>query len=462
MALRHRLRSSDGDHTRFSLDDLGRQIEQLSYMGSQYLVGGGRVGTYRQEEVRITSEDRAYAESGVAFGVVGRRIDLFSQVRFAWRRPGAGPRPMASDLFEDDALAPLVAPADLLSWMETDQALAGNSFVVRDGDTLRRLVPWWVVVVLTSERFPDHPETAWDARVLGYLYQPAGSPIEVFLADEVAHYYNRPDPAARYRGMSYLRPVLRNIANTEAQERYIAQFWRNSAVPHTYIKFPAEKTPTEVEQFADVFEQRHRGLANALKTAYLGGGADPMVIGSKLSDLASKDISASEFGQVCAAAGVPPVVVTMVPGLEATSTFNNYNAALRSFADMTVRPLWTKATSALAKLVGPPLRGAEGVLHADPSGISALQQDAQDEAQVAFVEAQTMRQLIEAGYEADAVTLAVTTGDRSKLIGQHTGYVSVQLQQLGAPIQGEVIELEPVQEDSEAADPEEVEPQEAA
>lgn len=442
MALRHRLRRGEGEHLRYSLDDIAAQIEQLSFMGSQYLIGGGRVGQYRQEEVRITSEDRAYAESGVAFAVVGRRVDLFSQVRFAWRRPGASARPMASDLFEDDALAPLTAPADLLSWMELDQALAGNSFVVRDGDTLRRLVPWWVAVVLTSERYPEHPENAWDAKVAGYLYQPSGAEAEVFLEHEVAHYYNRPDPSARYRGMSYLRPALRNIGNTEAAERYISQFWRNSATPSVYMKFPESKTPAEVEQFADIYEGRHQGLANALKTAYIGGGADPMVLGSKLSDLASRDISAREFGIVCAAAGVPPVVVSMVPGLEATATFNNYAAALRSFADLTIRPCWTKATAALAKLVGSPMRGAEGVLHADPTGIAALQEDAKDDAEVAEAEARTMRTLIEAGYDPDSVTLAITTGDRSKLV--HTGLVSVQLQAPGgANLDGGAPEAEP-------------------
>lgn len=414
---------------RFSLDDLAHQIEWLTYQGHQYLVGGGRVGSYRQEEVRVTSEGGAYASSGVVFAVVGRRMDLYSQVEFAWRRPGAGPRPMASDLFRDDALVPLDEPADLLAWMELDQALAGNSFVVRDGAELRRLVPWWVLIVLGSERYPDHPEVAWDAKPIGYLYQPPGCDPEVFLPGEVAHYYNRPDPDARWRGMSYLRPVLRNVANTEGYERYIQQFWRNAATPSLLFKFPPEKTNSEINKYMDLWDEGHRGVANAWKSAGIGGGADPVVVGSKLSDLAAKEVSASEFGQICAAAAVPPVVVTMVPGLEATATFNNYAAALRSFADLTVRPLWRKTVRAVAPLIGPPLRGGEGRLWYDPSGISALQEDAKDDAEVAFLEAQTMRQLIEGGYEPDSVTLAVTTGDRSKL--RHTGLVSVQLQPPG-------------------------------
>lgn len=440
-----RLRRPAADQARFGLGDLARWVAEANATGGLLL--GGRVGSYRDETVTITSEDRAYSASGVAFAVVGRRIDLFSQVRFAWKRPDAAPRPMASDLFTDAALAPLVNPAELLTWMELDLALAGNSFVARDGGVLRRLVPWWVCIVLTSERFPDQPEHAWDARVLGYRYEPPGGPAEVFFPDEVAHYRNRPDPSARFRGMSYLRPVLANIANTEAMERYLTQFWSKAATPNMVAKMPPELAPEMIDAFADKFNEAHQGLDNAFRTAFLGGGADLTVVGSKLSDLTAKDISASEFGQVCAAAGVPPVVVTMVPGLEATSTFNNYNSALRSFADLTVRPLWAKAVSSLAPLIGPPLAGAGGELWYDPTGISALQQDAKDDAEVAFLEAQTMRQLIDSGYEADSVTLAVTTGDRTKLV--HSGLFSVQLQPPGG---GQPDETEPSDDDDDGGD----------
>lgn len=436
-------RPADTSARSLSLDDIGRQLEVLQFGAQQYLLAQGRVGSYRNEEVRVGGESQAVTTSGAVFAVVGRRIDLFSQVRFAWRRFGAGPRPMASDLFTDAAIAPLNDCAELLSWMELDQAIAGNSFVVRDGDRLVRLIPWWVTVVVGSQSQPDSPETAWDARPIGFVYQPPGGTPEPFLAGEVAHYFNRPDPDARYRGMSYLRPVLRNAANTEGYERYLSQFWANAATPNTWLKFPESKTQAEVAAFADLFEERHAGLGNAFKTAYVGGGADPQVIGSSLKDLDAAEVTAGEYAQICNAGGVPVVVAGIVPGLETASTYANYASALRAFADLTVRPCWLKATAALSKLLPAP-RGAE--LHADPSGIAALQEDAKDDAEVMQTQANTMRTLGDAGYTPDSVMLAVTTGDMTKLV--HSGYFSVQLQ---APGGGEGGESAPTDEERAAA-----------
>lgn len=407
---------------RFGLDAYAQMITSMSYNGARYLIGAG--SSYGpQEPVRVDGEGAAYATNGVVSAVVGRRIDLFSQARFCWKNFSAGPKAMAADIFTNGDLAPLDDCVDLLTWMEFDAATAGNSFVVRDGDVLRRLPPQWVSIAVTSASYPEHPELAWDAEVAGYLFQPPTGDPEVFTAEQVAHYAPKPDPDARFRGMSYLRPVLRQAANQNAYAGFLTQFWQNAATPNMVIKFPPEVQRQTIEVFRDLFNERHGGSDRAFRTAFLGGGADPQVVGANLKDLAAESVSAYDFATICGAAGVPPIVVTIVPGLESASTYANYQTAMRAFADLTIRPLWYRAAVKLRPLIQPTPRGAE--LWYDVSGVAALQADAQDDAAVMATNAQTIRALADGGWEKNSVVDAVTTGDLSRL--KDTGLISVQL-----------------------------------
>lgn len=400
------------------------QLPWMSYDGLRYFFDALSSYNYgSQERVVVESEGKAYASNGVVAAVVGRRIDLFSQASFVWKRLGAGPKPMAADVFTNAALAPLDDCIDLLTWMEFDAATAGNSFAALAGDTLVRLPPQWVSIVVGSDDATDHPETAWDARVVGYVYQPPSGEPRVFLPGEVAHYAPKPDPGARFRGMSYLRPVLRQAANQNAYASFLSEYWSHGATPNLIMKFPPERSRQEIETFRDMFNERHAGAGKAFRTAFIGGGVDPMVVGANLKDLASEQVSAYEFAQICGCAGVPPVVVTIVPGLESASTYANYETAMRAFADLTVRPLWRRAAIKLRPLIQPRPGGSE--LWYDASGISALQSDAKDDAAVLATNAQTIRALSDGGWAKDSVVDAVTTGDLTRL--KDTGLISVQL-----------------------------------
>lgn len=410
---------------------LGWALDQFSYMGSRYLLNGST--TYgQQEQVRVDGEGNAYASNGVVAAVVGRRIDLFSQASFCWKKFGAAPKPMAGDVFTDAALAPLDDCVDLLTWMEFDVATAGNSFVARFGDTMTRLPPEWMTIIVGSDMAEDgdeHPEQAPDARVVGYVFKSPQGETSYFTADEVAHYAPKPDPAARFRGMSYLRPVLRQVTNQNAYANFLTQYWNNAATPNLVMKFPPEVQRQTIEVFRDLFNERHEGAGRAFRTAFLGGGADPVVVGANLKDLAAESVSSFDFAQICAAAGVPPIVVTIVPGLEAAATYANHESSMRSFADLTMRPLWRRAAIKLRPLVNPIPRDFRGRQNAelwyDVSAVSALQRDAQDDANIISTNAQTIRALADGGWDKSSVVEAVTTGDLSRL--KDTGLVSVQL-----------------------------------
>lgn len=405
-------------------------MDSFSYNGISYVTNRQTYSANGTEDPAFYGGCAPYTSNGVGFAVVQRRAQLFSQARFKYKRFGGGVKPMAGDLFTSSALAPLDNPIALLSWMEIDIATAGNAYVVRDGDKLRRLNPFWCSIVGSSRSNPEQPATAWDAEPEGLIYHPAGRPAdeaEVFMWDEVAHYAPIPDPDMRWRGMSYLRPVVTEVRNMNAYNTFVSKYWQNNATPNMVVVFPPEKLLAEIQAFRDKFLEKHQGVERAFRPAFLGGGADVKMVGANLADLAAKDVSSDAFAKVCAAAGVPPIVVTIVPGLESASTYANYQTAMRAFADLTVRPLWLHATFALAKLLPSP---ADAELWYDVSGVSALQSDALDDAQVVATQAATIRTLGDAGWEKNSVRDAVLTGDLTKL--KDTGLNSVQLIPPGA------------------------------
>jgi hypothetical protein len=384
----------------------------------------------------------AYKANSVVFACELTRMSLFSEARFQFRQIRNG-RP--GDLFGTAELAVLEKPwpngttGDLLARMCVDADLAGTAFVARRAerrDRLMRLRPDWVTMVLGSEDEPDDAGVAMDAEFLGVMYYPGGpnsgrTPIPL-LADECAYWAPIPDPAATYRGMSWLNPVLAEIEADTSTTTHKLQFFRNGATPQMVVTMGTGVSAKNLRQFVAKMDDQHAGLANAYKTLYLGGGAHVDVVGRDLAQLDFKATQGAGETRIAAASGVHPVVAALSEGLAGSSlNAGNFNSARRLVADRTLRPLWRSACASLAPIISVPERAE---LWFDPRDISFLQEDRKDAADIEFVKAQTIRQLVDGGFEPASVIKAVEAEDMSLLV--HSGRLSVQLQEPGAPAPG--------------------------
>lgn len=375
---------------------------------------------------------KLYKDNGIVFACIGARAMPFSEARFQFqeRRDGRYGR-----LFGTEALALLEEPwpngttGELLYRMEQDVSLAGNFYAtVRAGNRLRRLRPDWVTI-FSGIKGSDDPYTHddLDAEVLGYVYHPPGHEPEMLAPEKVVHYSPIPDPLHHWRGMSWLTPLIREIeADTKATTHKL-RYFQNGAALSTVIKYPAELEPTKFERFVALFEQEHAGSDNAYRTLHIGGGADPTVVGTEMkTDFRS--IQASGENRVAAAAGVGAVMARFTDGLAGSSlNEGNYKAAKRQFADMTLRPLWRGAAAALSPVAPPP---ANSRLWYDVRDVELLKENEADEAEIISVRAQSIRQLLDAGFTSDSAVAAVEAGDLTML--EHSGLYSVQLQPPGS------------------------------
>lgn len=421
----------DEQRSTLTLDDWANFF---SFNGSTFPLLNTSYGQLDEESIGATLNQVAKS-NGIVFALVLARLQVFSQARFQWTRFERG---APGDLFGTPDLRVLERPwpggttADLLARMEVDASTAGNAYVrrLRRGgqDRLVLLRPQYMHVVLGSDEDAEHPSEAADVELLGYAYKPPSGPMRTFLPDEIAHYAPLPDPDAVYLGMSWITPAIRDVSADSLMTDHKRAFMRNAATPNVVIRFDPSVTLQAVREFKEVFEAEHRGWENAYKTLYLGGGADATVIGKDFQQLEFSVTQGKGESRLAADAGVPPSWVGFSEGLQGSSlNAGNFTAARRRFGDGTMQHLWANAAASLETIVQPPDAGAS--LWFATRGIPFLHMDAQDAADVAFKEAQTITALVRDGFTAESSILAVQTHDWSRLV--HTGRMSVQLQAPG-------------------------------
>lgn len=387
----------------------------------------------------------AYQSNGVVFACMLARQALFSEARFAWRQwkdgsPGA--------LFGGTDLALLERPwpagttGELLARMIQDADLAGNAFVTTadndgklgraatgPGRRLTRLRPDRVQIVLGS--FSGDLQ-AGDTRVIGFTYTPSSGGDAVLLtADEVAHFSPIPDPLWRFRGMSWLTPVLREIEADKSASAHKRNFFTKGARLSTVVSLDKDVSPAQFQEFVAAFKTSTEGEDNAYKTLFLGGGANVTTNTADLKQVDFKAVQGAGETRIAAAAGMHPVIVGLSEGLSGSSlNAGNFASAIRLTADKTMRPLWRTAAASLEPLVKDSQRTPDIELWYDDREIAFLRDDSTDVAEIQTKQAATAAQLTQAGYTPESVIEFLETGTLRAL--KHSGLYSVQLQSPGS------------------------------
>lgn len=419
-------------HSRSGTDPLLWDLYQqfFTFNGVDYPLIQTTMGGLNREKVPA-SAIAAYKGHGPVFALTLARMQVFSQIRFQWTRfQGSQP----GDLFGSPELSVLETPwpggttADLLARMEMHDSLAGNAYVRRTNpERLNILRPDFVTIVLGSNENADHPAEAADVTVAAYLYTPAGGRPQIFLPSEIAHFAPIPDPWFHFLGQSWITPVLRELQGDQAAVEHKVRFFENAGTVNLAIKFDPGVTIDTVKAFKELLEEEHQGIRNAWKTLYLGGGADPVPVGSTFKDMDYAVIQGRAESRLAAAAGVPPSWVGFSEGLQGSAlNAGNFDSARRRFSDGTLVHLWTNVAASLQPILKPPGPGAS--LWYD-SRVPFMREDAGDQAGIQQQEANTITALIRDGFTPESAVKAVTNNDWSLLV--HSGLVSVQLWEPG-------------------------------
>lgn len=436
-------RLTGGQPERMSLDGYAALLNQFSFNGMGYSLGGPLTSGIQQTLAGRATEmapnnfvglaSGAYQANGVVFACMMVRQLLFSTVRFRWQRLRNG---KPSDTFGSADLAILEQPwvggttQDLLSTMIQHADLAGNAYVALINGELVVMRPDWVDILVEDRMMPDgRGQVGW--RKVGYLYWEGGRGAEkeptAFLADEVAHFAPIPDPLATYRGMSWLTPIIREIHADQAMTRHQGKFFDNGATVNLVIKHNPLADPEAIKKWSEEVASKHGGADNAWKNLNLYPGADATAVGSNLREIDFAGVREGGEVRIAAAAGVPPVIVGLAKGLD-SSTYSNYAQARRRLADGTAHPLWQNLAGTLQRIVPPPDPGSR--LWYDATDVPFLREDEADAANIQQIRAATISSLIASGFTPESAVAAVDADDFIGLL-DHTGMTSVQLQPPG-------------------------------
>ena len=370
----------------------------------------------------------SFRSSAIVFACMEVRRALFSEARFQFRQRRTG-RP--GQLFGTEELRVLERPwqhattGDLLARAIQAVDLAGNFYARRVGDQLQLLRPDWVTIVFGSRSDPEHAGYAIDSEIVGYLYQPGGpgsgaEPVSIPV-EQMCHFAPIPDPEARFRGMSWLTPLLRELQADNAMTEHKLQFFENAATPNLAVMLDVSD-PDRFQKWEDKIRAKFAGVSNAYETLVLGAGAQIVPVGTDLKQLDFKVTQGAGETRIAAAASVPPVIVGLSEGLEA-ATYSNYALAMRRFADLTLRPLWRNIAGSLEHVIDVP-GGAE--LWYDDRDIAALKDDIVSRAEVQAKQGAAAKLMFDAGYLPESIVEWLNADDITRL--SHSGLTSVQTQ----------------------------------
>ncbi len=402
-----------------SLTDYQNLFTRFGFNGVQYVSPSGSIP-------ELTALEGA--RNPIVAACIHVRMMVFSEARFVFQRYSSG-RP--GDLYGTPDLAILEQPwpaattGDLLARMEADASLYGNSYWIRANNELLRLDPTKVIIV-TGDVEDQVSGRSVGKRLVGYtLVNDNNDDVAFFNPSDICHYRPLASPLSPYKGASWLSAVIQDVQVDGQLTDYKSAYLSNAATPNMVISFDPSVSKEAFDKFREAMEAKHRGVGNAYKTLYLGGGADAKVIGSNFQEIAMAAVQGAGETRIASAAGVPASIVGISEGL-AGSALNagNYTATRRRFADGTLRPLWRAACGSLSNLVPPPDGGSR--LWFDDRDVMFLQEDVKDTADIQNRNALTIEALIRGGFVPDSAVRAVTTGDFTVL--QHTGLYSVQLQ----------------------------------
>lgn len=382
----------------------------------------------------VAAATQAYETNGIVFACTLARMMMLAEASFKFRSV------RDKHLFGNPDLGILEYPwpgataGELWARMEQQSSLYGNAFVAKIEDDELLVLPANEIVIV-SEQVTSSNGVRYK-RPIGYDWDPTRLPgvtgkseAQFFTVDEVAHWSPIPDPAARFRGMSWLTPVLRDVTADNAMTAYKTLYMDHGS-PVTAVKYDRPLRAETMDYMVERIKAKYGGVGNAWNPLIFDQGADP-IMSAGFDQIDFRNVQSGGEIRICGAAGVPPILV----GLPSD---DEYSAAMRQFADMHMRPLWRSACASLEKLVVVP---TDSQLWYDTSDIAALQAAETEKAQVTQVSAAAMLTFIQAGFTRDSVILAVTSGDLSLL---KPDLAAMATAETGAPKLGQAPGVQPV------------------
>ena len=156
-------------------------------------------------------------------------------------------------------------------------------------------------------------------------------------------------PQDDHYGFSPLQAAATALDVHNAASRWSKALLDNAARPSGAIIYKgadgqAALSPDQYDRLISEMESHHQGARNAGRPMLLEGGLDWKPMGFSPSDMEFQKTKEAAAREIAIAFGVPPMLL----GIPGDATYANYQEANRAFFRLTVLPLATRVTAAVA------------------------------------------------------------------------------------------------------------------
>lgn len=288
-----------------------------------------------------------YGRNVVVFACVMARAKAVSQARLRVYRRRAGGDPVEQPDHELRRLISRPNPQTsearfhLLTALYADVCGFAAIEVVRNGQRYgRRPVELWHLR-------PDWlKEVKRDNGPSDWRYLVPGRPEVGMPGEDVVIVPGLADLTGAAPGLSPLTVALRQIGIDNAATDFLKLFFDHGGMPrHALVTEQRIDNKSDADLFKERWRQAYGGFENWIGVALLSSGIDVKQIGMDLDAMAYPDLRRLTDAAICAAFGVPPVLIGLPIGLE-NSPWSNTGDLKRFFYEDTVSHIWDQIDGA--------------------------------------------------------------------------------------------------------------------
>lgn len=305
-----------------------------------------------------------------------------------------------------------------LEQMHMQLLIGGNNYMFKPTSNIGTLSGLWLLRPDRVRVIPDMMTGSPN----GWKYTLDGKTV-ILPEDEISQHKNL-DPLSDWYGLGALQVLAKMVNLDVGATDFASATFTNKGVPAGFLKLTRRlNSQEEADTIRKNWFARFAGKLNWQKVGVLDEDADYKKLAPDMGDMGMGDLRTVTESRICAAFGVPPIVVGANVGLE-NGTYSNYAQAKESFWEETLLPAYKRIAAFLTRALRDTVefRGMEFAF--DFSEVRALADDKQQEAETEKTKADTAGILIRAGYTPESVTEALALPESL----EHTGLVPVTVQ----------------------------------
>lgn len=262
----------------------------------------------------------------------------------------------------------LQCQSDFVELLTVYLMVTGNAYAMRERNGSGRIVS---LRLLRPDRVQI--KIGRDGRVAYYEYTIEGVRYDL-LADDVAH-IKLPNPYDDVYGLSPLQVASKYVNLDTATVTFLRSYFANAGVPAGILKVKRRlNSQAEADSARAKWRSSFSGNKGWHGLAVLDEDATYQQVAPNLKEMDTSTMTRVTETRICAVFGVPPILLGLEAGLEA-STYSNYEQARSAFWDETVSPLVRRIEKFLQRALEVSEREPGNEVEADFSDVPAYEDD---------------------------------------------------------------------------------------